>query len=144
MGDPRTKPESEGVGEPSWAGPTGSAALVVEAPHLVRIVMRGHIDAKTGISLAAALDRHIKSTARCHTYWDLEAMDTYESTVRVECTRVLLENPSRTGSIVALARSQVVKMGVAVANLALDNKVLMFAERAPFEKALQRELTLSS
>lgn len=140
MGDAVVTNTGEGESPLSWSGARGGTELVVEAPHLVRIVMRGHVDARVGIATAAGLDKLIKQSIRCHTFWDLEAMTTYDSAVRVECTRVLLDNPTQVASIVALARSKVVRMGVAVANLALGNKIRMFAERAPFENALRREL----
>ena len=124
----------------SWSGPRGRVFLVMEAPHLVRIVMEGYVNGQVGTSAARALDAILRGATRCHAFWDLEAMVSYESAVRIECTRALLDNPGRVGAIQALARSKVVRMGVAVANLALQNRITMYMERGPFEAALREHV----
>lgn len=110
--------------------------LVKEGPCTLRILMRGRgltVDAKP------MLDELVFSlkTRPHHTFWDLGELETYESGVRIECTRVLLDQWKNVLSIRVFARSQLVRMGVAVANLALRNRIESMSDRASFEAALR-------
>ncbi len=125
-----------------WKCPEGEAQLKVSAPHVVRIIMTGHVDAAAGRGIAAALHEHLAAAARAvHTFWDLEAMVNYHTEVRTACTRALLDNKPRVASVQTLSRSTLVKMGIAVANVALGGMVRGHGTRAEFEKALADALT---
>jgi hypothetical protein len=114
----------------------GNVQLVKEGPCALRILMKGRATTEEAKVMLKQLSFTLTSRAH-HTYWDLGDLDSYESGVRVESTRVLLEEWKNVLSIRVLARSQLVRMGVAVANLALRNRIESFADRAAFEASLR-------
>jgi hypothetical protein len=117
-------------------GPENLVQLVKEGPRALRILMRGRALASDAKPMLDELAFSLKTRAH-HTFWDLGELESYESGVRVESTRVLLEQWTNVLSVRVYARSQLVRMGVAVANLALRNRVESFSERARFEAALR-------
>jgi hypothetical protein len=110
--------------------------LVKEGPCALRLVMRGRALTADVKPVLAELTYVLRTRAH-HTFWDLGELESYESGVRVESTRVLLDEWKNVLSIKVFARSQLVRMGVAVANLALRNRIESFSERAAFEAALR-------
>jgi hypothetical protein len=114
----------------------GSVELVTEGPLALRILMRGRVKTQHAKPMLTELSHSLRLRPH-HTFWDLGELESYESGVRVESTRVLLEHRKNVLSIRVFARSQLVRMGVSVANLALGNRVESFADRAPFEAALR-------
>jgi hypothetical protein len=114
----------------------GSIELVKEGPRVLRILMKGRGRTADAKRMLHELELCLKQRAH-HTFWDLGDLESYESGVRTESTRVLLAEWKNVLSIRVFARSQLVRMGVAVANLALRNRVESFADRAPFEAALR-------
>jgi hypothetical protein len=132
--------ESQTLFKADWFTASASCAVIEEGPSVVRVVMRGRM--KTGLarSIVGALEGLFQRQKPLDLLWDLEAMEAYESAVRVECTNVLLSNWSNVKSVHALAKSNIVRMGVAVANLALGNRVVSHHERSTFEAALRDKL----
>src|SRR6266516_2972993 len=107
--------------------------------------MRGHCDAAVGRGVAKALAGHLAAAAApVHTFWDLEALVNYHTEVRTACTRALLDNKPRVASIHAFSHSVIVRMGVAVANVALGGTIRSYQQRAPFEAALAAALAESA
>jgi hypothetical protein len=98
--------------------------------------MRGRAKTEQAKPTLAQLSHSLGLRAQ-HTFWDLGELENYESGVRVESTRVLLEHWKNVLSIRVFARSQLVRMGVSVANLALRNRVESFSDRATFEAAIR-------
>jgi hypothetical protein len=123
-----------------WYTATASCAVVEEGPGVVRIVMRGRMKIALALSIVGALNSLFQRKKQLDLMWDLEAMESYESAVRVECTNVLLSNWAQVRSVHALAKSNIVRMGVAVANLALGNRVVSHNERSTFELAVRDKL----
>jgi hypothetical protein len=118
-----------------WEDARGGIRLVHEAEHVERIVMRGHARAEQGERLAAALNASLKRGKR-HTFWDLEELDRYDSQVRVLATQALLDHRSHVVCVKVLAKSKIVRMGVAVANLTLGGIIENLDTRLLFERAL--------
>jgi hypothetical protein len=114
----------------------GRVELVKEGPRALRILMRGRALTSDAKPMLDELAYSLKMRAH-HTFWDLGELESYESGVRVESTRVLLQEWKNVLSVRVFARSQLVRMGVAVANLALRNRVETFSDRAEFEGALR-------
>lgn len=107
------------------------------APNVVLIAVEGYLEAATGHSLAAALDRRLEaSRGAVHVFCDVERVDNYHSDVRTELTRVLLAHRPKIASMQVLVRSKIVKMGVAVANLSLGGLIRSCESRSLFEGAL--------
>jgi hypothetical protein len=123
-----------------WVTATASCAVVEEGPGIVRVVMRGRMKTPLAISVVGALNSLFQRKTQLDVMWDLEAMESYDSAVRVECTKVLLSNWSQVRSVHAFAKSNIVRMGVAVANLALGNRIVSHNVRATFELAVRDKL----
>jgi hypothetical protein len=114
----------------------GGIELIKEGPCVLRIRMRGRGLTSDVKPMLDELSFSLRTRAH-YTFWDLGDLESYESGVRVESTRVLLEHWKNVLSVNVYARSQLVRMGVAVANLALKNRVESFSDRAAFEAALR-------
>jgi hypothetical protein len=115
----------------------GSASLSHDG-RVVLITMLGRVDAIVGKRLAAALDSVLHAVQQpVATFWDLGAMEHYHSDVRVLCTQALLRNWSKVDKVQTLAKNRIVKMGVAVANVALHGRIKNTESRAHFESLLR-------
>ena len=68
-------------------------------------------------------------------FWD---MPSYDSQLRVSMTEWALEHRSRLEPTHMLARSPIVRMGVAVANLALGGLIKAYALRANYDAAVKQ------
>ena len=100
--------------------------------------MSGNLDAVVGKRLAAALSTYLQNASvPVRSFWDLEALVNYHSDVRVLATQALVRNWSKVGDLLTLATNRVVKMGVAVANVALRGRVKNTENRQEFERAFR-------
>lgn len=99
--------------------------------------MRGHARDAQGLALAEALRQSLQRGRR-HTFWDLEQLERYDSGVRVHATQALLDNRAHVICVKVLAKSKIVRMGVAVANLALGGMIENLDTRLLFERALSQ------
>jgi hypothetical protein len=121
-----------------WTDERGAFCLERVAGDVVRVDVRGYLSEELGQALGDALTRQFASSEPLHCFFDGEAVDAYHSYVRVGLTAVLLNNLSRVASISVLARSSLVHMGIAVANLALQGRIKPFGERSAFEQEFAR------
>ena len=109
---------------------------------VVLVTMGGNLDAVVGKRLATALNAVLEKSVRpASTFWDLEGLERYHSDVRVLCTQALLRNWARVSSVQTLATNRIVKMGVAVANVALHGRVHNTESRREFDALLRQALT---
>ena len=119
----------------------GFATLARSAPQVIQISMSGSVDASVGKKFAAALHDELSSTSTpIHTFWDLEALFQYASEVRVLSTQALVRNWDNVASVETLATHRLVKMGVAVANVALRGRIRNTESRAEFERKIRSAL----
>ena len=128
---------SSGIELGAWSNARGSCRLVLESSRAIRIVYAGKLQADVVRELLDRLGMELSAARGMDTYWDLEELENYESGVRTESMRMLLEHWDRVKSIRAFARSSLVKMGIAVANLGLGNRVEAFDTRAEFEESMR-------
>lgn len=103
---------------------------------VILLVMRGSMPADLAGPIAKALDEEMRAGENSFTFWDLEQLKNYDSQLRVDCVRALRDNWEKVRSITVLARSPLVRMGVSVANLALDNRIDAHATRESWQKRL--------
>jgi len=122
-----------------WSSDRGSVIVELRAPAVVLVTLRGDPDAEMGRELAAALDEHLENPLVRHLLVDAEEMVRYHSSVRTEPTKVLLKHRDRL-RIHVLARSKLVQMGLAVANVALQGVVRTHKDRGEFVRALNAAL----
>jgi hypothetical protein len=119
------------------AAPTPTTVVLVkEGPRALRILMRGRVKTEDAKPVLRDLAFSLRA-APCYTFWDLGDLESYESGVRVESTRILLDESQNVLAVRVFARSQLVRMGVAVANLALKNRIETFSERPAFEASIR-------
>jgi hypothetical protein len=129
------------TGEHRFECAQGYATLARPVPHVIQIVMSGSVDAGVGKRFAAVLHAELASaTGPVHTFWDLEAMFQYASDVRVLSTQALMRNWAKVASVETLATNRLVKMGVAVANVALRGRITNTEKRTEFEQKLRTAL----
>jgi hypothetical protein len=111
-------------------------AIIVSSPEagVVLLVMKGHARAEALPEALAELARFVKSEPGFDYFYDLWNLRVYDSPVRVELT----DFHRRVGlrSLHTLTRSRVVAMGVAVANLALGNRITVHSSRESFDQRL--------
>jgi hypothetical protein len=116
------------------------ATLEVISDEAILIVMKGRLGAEHGRRLAAELQAAMAAPPPKRTFWDLEELEQYHSEVRTRCTEALLSNLGNLIGLTVVARSKIVRMGVAVANVALGGRATM-VDRAAFDLALRTART---
>jgi hypothetical protein len=119
------------------SGPgSNNSGITVSLPAagVVHVVMEGHARAEMVPAALAELARIVKGDAGFHYFYDLWNLYVYDSPVRVDLTDFHRKVGLR--SLHTLTRSRVVAMGVAVANLALANRVTVHSSRESFEQRL--------
>jgi hypothetical protein len=104
------------------------------ATSIVLIVMRGHARAEAVPAALAELTRIVKGDGGFDYFYDLWNLRVYDSPVRVDLTEFHRKVGLR--SLHTLTRSRVVAMGVAVANLALGNRITVHSSRESFDQRL--------
>jgi hypothetical protein len=123
-----------------WKDDKGGFVIRRVSAEVVRLDARDYLSEELGRLLTEALTAEFETAERLHCFFDAEHLDAYHSYVRIGVTGVLVNNSSRLASVSVLARSTLVHMGVAVANLALQGRIKPFGERSAFEAALSRAL----
>jgi hypothetical protein len=113
-------------------------ASVGKVGRVIVITMSGNVDAASAKRIAGALNAQLEAAGGpVRTFWDLEALERYHSDVRVLCTQALLRNWANVAGLQTLAKNRIVKMGVAVANVALRGKIKNTESRAEFDSLLR-------
>jgi hypothetical protein len=116
----------------------GGFTITRVSTEVVRVDARGYLSEEIGRRLTEQLTAEFETGEPLHCFFDAEHVDAYHSYVRIGVTGVFLGNLPRLASIGVLARSTLVHMGVAVANLALQGRIKPFGERSAFEHACAR------
>ncbi len=104
------------------------------APGLALVVMQGHVRTASVPAALHELAQIVKGNAGFHYFYDLWDLQVYDSPVRVDLTNY--HRAVGLQSLHALTRSRVVAMGVAVANLALGNRITVHSGRESFDQRL--------
>jgi hypothetical protein len=120
----------------SFGDSRGSCSIARVSPNVLLMVIKGAVSAALSDQFCPALERELAAGGKSHTFWDAESLHHYDSTLRIECTRVIRENWNRVESLHVLVRSPLVRMGVAVANLALESRIQSYAERVRWQAKL--------
>jgi len=129
------------VGEPrECKDGRGRFVITRVSQAVLRVNVVDYLSEELGRLLTEALEHEFEAAEGLHCFFDAENLDAYHSYVRIGVTAVLLNNLSRLGSVSVLARSTLVHMGVAVANLALQGRIKPFGERSAFEAEFSRAL----
>jgi hypothetical protein len=122
----------------------GGWATISLIDPVILLVMHGTLDGLVGKRIAAALNTLlVKADEPVRSFWDLGELVSYHSDVRVLCTQSLVRNWPKVANLQTLATNRVVKMGVAVANVALRGRLRNTESRAEFERLLREATTTS-
>jgi hypothetical protein len=122
-----------------WETAAGSLRIEVPLPHLARVTFRGHFTDEFVEPLAALADRFNFAARPTIGFHDWEGMTNYEISARMHLVALALRNSGRTERIHFLAGSTMVRIGIAVANLAVS-KFEVHAGRQAFEDAYARAM----
>jgi hypothetical protein len=127
-----------------WSGERGGAYIELREGRVLVVSMEGHVDASMGARVAEVLDKQLNRGAGFWTFWDLQRLQSYESETRLGFTRVLLGHRDGIVAIQVFAPSKVVRMGFAIANVALGGRIKIHDERGSFLSALGAAERLAS
>jgi hypothetical protein len=124
-----------------WTKSDGQIAIWAPGPGIVviRLTGRGYEDFAGPI--ADEFDVAATKIGKIHFFLDAEHLDKYDSKLRLRATDLFGGNRARVASLHVLFRSSLVAMGVAVANLALDNMITGHSKRSTFKRALDDTLS---
>ncbi len=112
-------------------GESGAVELSESRLGVILVAMRGRL---------AARERRFQRSSRLHVFVDLQHVSSYDSTLRVELTRLLLEYEPLLQEAVVLATNPLTRMAAAVASVAVSS--LSSTTSAPhFHARHQRALT---
>ena len=117
----------------SFEDARGSCSIQRVSVNVIHLVVKGSVSTALSDRFCPELERELKAGPRSHMFWDGEWLNHYDSKLRIECTRVLRDNWSNVESVHVLVRSPLVRMGVSVANLALQNRIQAYAERVRWQ-----------
>jgi hypothetical protein len=117
----------------------GAGAAVIErlGENVIRVELSGRVGTELANSFLAAVAREVKKFDRFQMFLDLEQLDEYHSSLRRRAVNFLLRDPDKLIIIHGFAHTKMVKMALAVANLALGGKLIIHEERLGYEIALR-------
>jgi hypothetical protein len=135
-----------GSAEQRWESTTSGEALIYRpAPNVLVSVFRGNLDAATGRAFGDSVNERLKlATEPMHTFFDTSELASYHSEVRVALTAAIRGNRERLVTVEVLVMSTLVRMGVAVANLALGGYVKSHASSDSFNRAVRAAIAASA
>lgn len=102
-------------------GAAGAIELSEARLGIVLVAMRGRLAASDVAPLIVELERRFQRSSRLRVFVDLQHVSSYDSTLRVELTRLLLEYEPILEEAVVLATNPMTRMAVAVASVAVSS-----------------------
>jgi hypothetical protein len=117
----------------------GAGAAVIErlGENVVRVELSGKVGTELANSFLSAVAREVRKLDRFQMFLDLEQLDEYHSSLRRRAVEFLLREPEKLIAVHGFARSKMVNMALAVANLALGGKLVTHDDRLGYEIALR-------
>lgn len=133
------RPDTRGTPATAERWSLGDAEVSVSrpAPEVIVYVFKGRMVPEFVEHIRAAAEPLVASGKRVDLFFDTEPMTGYHPEFRVQMTawHEELENATRSSGV--LVRSRVVKMAIAIANLATGGKMVSYSERRSFETAIR-------
>lgn len=120
-------------------GDRGSVGVWARGP-IVLTQLTGFGDGSFADPIIAALDEALTGKGPIHFFLEMTAMENYDSALRTRLTNHVSQNRPRVASLQVVARSKLVTMGVAVANLALGGLITNHGSLSAFQAALDRAI----
>ncbi len=107
------------------------------------VQLSGYGEEEYAAHIIDAIDRGLEAGGRLKMFYDMEAMNNYDSSLRTKLTARFLRCRKEIDALVFLAKSRIVSMGVSVANLALGGIITLHEDRSAFADAFESELRKS-
>jgi hypothetical protein len=126
-----------------WRTARGNLGIWAPAPGIVLVQLTGYGEEEYASHIINAIDSGLESGARLKMFYDMEAVSSYDSALRTKLTSRFLECRKEIDALVVIARSRLVSMGIAVANLALGGIIKLHEDHAAFAAAFEAELRKS-
>ena len=117
----------------------GAGAAVIErlGENVIRVELSGKLGLELAESFLSAVAREVRKLERFQIFLDLEQLDEYHPSARRRAVEFLLRDPAKLIACHGLARTKMVNMALAVANLALGGKLSIHEDRLDYEIALR-------
>lgn len=122
----------------SWQTPRGEVRVYAPAPGIYVTWSRGHLCRSLAKEIIATGNRLLETQPTLEVFHDWEAGESYDSAARLDLTKWGIDVRKRVTKIHVLVKSKIVKMGVAVASIALVGMIESHDERRSFEASLER------
>jgi hypothetical protein len=113
-----------------WQGASGTLRLLWNDAGAVEIMVRDHGGEDLVDIVTQRMEQVLGRGSRIVLFFDLGDMRSYDSVMRVRWTDWVQEHIRQVESLDVIARSKLVTMGVAVANLALGGIIKVHSGRA--------------
>lgn len=110
------------------------------APEVLELTFIGQLDVDDGAAVRRWFDTELRRCRHAVLFLDLEGFASYASSVRSDNQRLLLELRAHWSAIHTFGGSRLVRMGLAVADLALGGVLRGHPSRASFDDARQQAL----
>ena len=116
--------------------------LIIRRPALGVLVFieRGYLAGSRAEAIIKAMDNELKFSPKLTIFVDGEKLDGYDPPIRTMPTDWLKRNAARVTAQHMLVKSQIARMGLSVAGLALGAVLRGYVDRNGFEAALRQEL----
>jgi hypothetical protein len=121
-------------------GARSSLQLHHHRPELLELRFVGHLDDRDAATVAQWFERELPRCSAAALFLDFEEFSSYTSATRTMNQRVLLEHRAHWSAIHTLGGSKLVRMGLAVANLALGGAIRVHPTRESFTRDLEHAL----
>ena len=120
----------------SWSTPIGQIRIERLAPGIIRTTASGYLADEFVDPIVGYVQREIDAGFRVRQFHDWLGAMGYSSQGRLRITAFQFRIRAHVDALHVLSGSRMVRMGVSVANLALDNAIVLHARRADFEAAV--------
>jgi hypothetical protein len=114
----------------------GSVRLSRPARGVVHTVITGYANLEIADRIIDWVDRAIADGERPQVFHDWDAATGYEPRVRPRLATWYARIRKNVASVHVFTRSKVVSMGVALVSIAMNNSIVAYQERRPFEVEL--------
>ncbi len=123
--------------EQSFTDERGELIIRRPAPGVLLFIERGYLAGSRAGEIIKAKEAELRLSPRLTLFVDGEKLDGYDPPIRTMPTDWLKKNSSRVSAQHMLVKSQIARMGLAVAGLALGTVIRGYTERRAFEEALR-------
>lgn len=120
----------------TWTTAHGEVSTWIVAPGLFASRAAGHIDAELAGKVVATGNEVIREYGSLLAFHDWQNIRTYEGDARKELTQWGIAIRGKVERVHLLTGSKLVRMGIAVASIALGGMVVAYEDRTVFEKLL--------